>query len=415
VKILVDENIPLAQELFGCLGEISLVPGREITESFAGLEDFDVLAIRSVTEVTPGLVDRAANLKIIGTATIGTDHIDLDYIRRANPHRRSPIAVLSAPGSNADSVADYIWYALAYLTRDAARPLSEMSLGIIGHGNCGSRVARRAEGFGMAVLRCDPPLAQRDPQFTSDSLEETLRADFVTLHVPLTRSGESEHPTYHMVGEGELGQMRASACLLNSARGAVVDSEALIKALENGTIGKAVLDVYEGEPEPPRELIGLAALATPHIAGYAAEGRRRGAVSIHNQICELLAIEPQDGRTLLLSGFGPPSGVVLPFEDRGSRAATADAAVRSLLARTHDIAATSRELKATLSSPSRGGLFDAMRRNYERDYGRHELAFYRVGFSDSVAPDLQEEISRRLRGFGMEVPAREPHYVLTAG
>lgn len=415
VKILVDENIPLAQELFGCFGEVTLVPGREITETFPGLDEFDILAIRSVTEVTAGLVDRAANVRIFGTATIGTDHIDLDYIRQANRRRRTPVTVLSAPGSNADSVADYVWYALACLTRDSARPLCDMSLGIIGHGNCGSRVARRAEGFGMAVLRCDPPLAERDPQFASDSLEETLQADFVTLHVPLTRSEESEHPTYHMVGEGELGQMGASACLLNTARGGVVDSAALIKALETGTIGGAVLDVYEGEPEPPQELIGLAALATPHIAGYAAEGRRRGAVSIHNQICRLLAIESLDARSLLLSGFRPPRGLGLAFEDRGSRAATADAAVRALLARTHDIAATSRELKATLGSARRGELFDAMRSNYERDYGRHELAFYRVGFSASVTPDLQEEISRRLRGFGMEVPARDPHYVLTAG
>ncbi|GAG07295.1 unnamed protein product, partial [marine sediment metagenome] len=187
--IFADENIPLAAELFGSLGDMRLMNGREIDEHCNGIEKVDVLAIRSVTRITPALVERAKNLKVIGTATIGTDHIHTRSIRETERTGKRPITVISAPGSNAESVADYIWYALAYLTRDEAEPLRNKSIGIVGYGNCGSRAARRAAGFGMKVLRNDPPLEERDNSFVSDPLQEVLQADFVSLHVPLTREG----------------------------------------------------------------------------------------------------------------------------------------------------------------------------------------------------------------------------------
>lgn len=414
MRILVDANIPLAEELFGSLGDVTLVEGRRMTADLPGLEEFDVLAIRSVTKVTPALVDRAANARVIATATIGTDHVDLGYIEQANPRRRNPITVLSAPGSNADSVADYVWHALAHLTRDSARPLSDVSLGVIGHGNCGSRVARRAEGFGMRPLRYDPPLAERDRRFVSDAFDEALGADFVTLHVPLTGAGESPYPTHHMIGAAELARMKPGAYLLNSSRGPVVACEALADALERGAIAGAVLDVFEGEPEPPAAVIRLAAIATPHIAGYAVEAKRRGAAAIYEQLCRTLGIEPQDTRPLLLRGFAPPQGVEVTFRARAARAVAADNGVRALLAVIHDIGAVSRELKATLASERRGELFDRMRRDYEQRYARHELACYRVGFDSSVAPWLRSECARRLSGFGIEVSNDRPHYVLKA-
>jgi len=414
VKILVDANIPLAAELFGSFGDITLVSGRDVDVGFPGLAEFDILAIRSVTAVPPALVDKAVSAKVIATATIGTDHIDVGYIQEANKRRTNPITVVSAPGSNADSVADYVWYAFAHLSRDSVRPLSEATLGVIGHGNCGSRVARRAEGFGMKVLRCDPPLAERDPDFASDAFEEAIGADFVTLHVPLTRSGESRCPTYHMIGAAELGQMKPWAYLVNTSRGPVVDSQALVEALRQGSIPGAVLDVYEGEPEPQAELISLPDIATPHIAGYAVEAKRRGAVSIYEQVCRTLGLRPRDTRGLLLRGFKPDRGVRVSFESGGSHLLAADRAVRALMARTHDIAATSRELKATLSSRRRGELFDQMRECYEQDYARHELACYRVGFDESVGPKLRAAIAQRLQGFGIELTDREPHCVLSA-
>jgi len=413
MKILVDENIPLARELFGELGEVTMVAGRDVNEELPGLEEFDALAIRSVTKVTPALVDRAVNARFIGTATIGTDHIDMDYIARANSGRRTPITVVSAPGSNAESVADYVWYALLHLTGAQTGPLRGRTLGIIGNGNCGSRVARRAAGFGMKVLRCDPPLAERDPGFVSDTFEETIAADFVTCHVPLTRQGESAYPTYHLIGGAELASMKPGACLINSSRGAVVDSAALAARLREGNIS-AVLDVFEGEPEPMPELIERASLATPHIAGYAVEAKRRGAIVVYEAMCRAFGVQPRDTSDLLTGGFAPELGVPVAF-DNGPVSQAADAAVRALLSRIYDIGATSRELKATLDSPERGALFDAMRKNYERDYARHELSLYRVGFAEGVGADLRRQITKRLRGFGIRTVDADAHFILGLG
>jgi erythronate-4-phosphate dehydrogenase len=413
MKLLVDENIPLARELFGPLGEVTLVRGRDVDENMPGLETFDALAIRSVTNVTPALVDRAVRARLIGTATIGTDHIDMAYIGRANIGRRNPITVVSAPGSNADSVADYVFYALTWLTGQLEEPLAGRTLGIIGCGNCGSRVAKRAAGFGMKVLRCDPPLAERAAGFASDPFEATIAADFVTCHVPLTEEGESAHPTHHMIGQAQIGRMRPGACLINSSRGAVVDSPALAAALRQGAV-RAVLDVYEGEPEPLVDLLELAALATPHVAGYAVEAKRRGAVVVYEALCRAFDVEPQDTTPLLMQGFRPPAGERVGVAAAGPVAAQADAAVRALFGRIYDVGATSRELKATASSPQRGALFDAMRKNYDRDYARHELSAYAVGFGKGVAADLRQAIGQRLGGFGVRAVEQGAHYVLEA-
>jgi len=413
VKILVDENIPLARELFGPLGQVTLARGRDVDENMPGLETFDALAIRSVTNVTPALIDRAAHARFIGTATIGTDHIDVDYIAKANPERANHITVVSAPGSNADSVADYVFYALAHLAGQQAKPLSGRSLGIIGYGNCGSRVARRAAGFGIKVLRYDLPLAERDAAFTSDAFEATIAADFVTCHVPLTKKGESPYPTYHMIGQAEVACMKPAACLINSSRGAVVDSAALVAALQEGSID-AVLDVYEGEPEPAPELIVRPVLATPHIAGYAVEAKRRGAVVVYEAMCRAFGVEPQDTTLLLMRGFSPAVGERVAFSGAGDVPQAADAAVRALFQRVCDIGATSAELKETLDSPERGALFDAMRKNYEKAYARHELSAYAVGFDASVREGLRTAIAQRLGGFGMRVVQASANYVLSA-
>ncbi len=408
MKCLVDQNIPFGRELFGALGEVTLTDGRDVGEGSCGLGDYDVLAVRSVTRVTPALIDRAGRCRVIATATIGTDHIDLAHVRRVNTAGQRHITVISAPGSNADSVADYVWYALGHLTRGAGEPLRGRSLGIIGYGNCGSRVARRARGFGMRVLRHDPPLAERERGFDSDALEDVLRADFVSLHVPLTGEEESRYPTWHMIGPAELGAMRRDAHLLNTSRGAVVDSGALARALEEGDIAGAVLDVYEGEPEPPKELIRLPALATPHVAGYAIEGRRRGAAVIYEGTCRALDVTPVDTSEIMMRGFEPPQGRRVKFDGSGGKAVAADRAVRALLRATYDIEATSDELKDTLDQPERGTLFDRMR----REHRRHELAVYRVGFDESVPEPLRRGIAQRLEEFGVTMVQQEAHYVL---
>jgi erythronate-4-phosphate dehydrogenase len=215
-----------------------------------------------------------------------------------------------------------------------------------------------------------------------------------------------------MIDADRLALMRPDAYLVNTSRGGVVDSRALIATLERGSIGGAVLDVFEGEPEPPPALISLPELATPHVAGYAIEGKRRGAIVIYQGICRVFDVEPRPTDELLLAGFDPPDGEVVEFALAPDDALAADNALRALLAATHGIGALSTELKATLGEDERGTLFDRMRRDYERDYGRHELAVYRVGLAASVGHGLRREVARRLHGFGVTVTDESPHYVL---
>jgi erythronate-4-phosphate dehydrogenase len=174
-----------------------------------------------------------------------------------------------------------------------------------------------------------------------------------------------------------------------------------------------VLDVFEGEPEPAAALLEEPLIATPHIAGYAVEGKRRGAIVIYEETCRLLGVPPIDTSPLLLGGFDPPVGTPVSFPVSGDEAVDADAAVRALLATIHDIEATSSELKATVREPDRGAAFDAMRRNYERDCGRHELAWYRVGSAETVDGGLGSAVSGRLAGFGVATCEEGANFVLT--
>jgi len=408
MRILLDENITLGRELFGTLGDVVAVTGRSVDEKFPGLADFDVLAIRSTMDVTPTLVDAATKVRAVATATIGTDHIDQDYIAQANAARDCPIQVISAPGSNAASVADYVLRAILELTVEDARPLSAMTLGVIGCGNCGSRVIKRAAGLGMNIVQYDPPRAERESEFATAAFDKVLEADFVTCHVPLTRIGQSAWPTWHMIDADVLARMHDDAWLINASRGGVVDSDALVAAMQSGAIAGAVLDVFEGEPEPAAELIALPRLVTPHIAGYAIEAKRRGAVMIYEAICDVFGIDPMDTAPLLMRGFDPPHGQCLSFEVTGNAERDADEAARVFLAATHDIQATSNELKASIGGGNRGVLFGAMRKNYARDCGRHEAACFAV----ELATDLPG-IERRLAGFGTRVVARDGHFKLT--
>ena len=409
--IIADENIPLARELFGRLGKVRTVHGRDINENLPDIEKAEVLAIRSVADITPALIDAAPNVRVIGTATIGTDHIDMDYIEEVNQSRDKPITVFSAPGSNADSVADYIWLALCHLTQGEDVPFSDKSIGIIGVGNCGSRVAKRAEGFGMKVLRNDPPREEQESDFRSDSLEEALQADVVTLHVPLTREGESKYPTYHMIAAEQVDMLRTDAVFMNACRGSVVKSGDLVERLHSDGASSAVLDVYEGEPAPPEELVKLPAISTPHIAGYAVEAKRRGAAVIYRATCQALGVKTGPVEEFLSGDFSPPSGEVVEFDGSGAPDPAADSAVRELFARIHDITEVSDSLKSTVGRDDRGAVFDRLRKEYGQG-ARHELSAYRVGLSDEMDSELREGIECRLAGFGVDVVEEDAHYIL---
>ncbi|MCX5649551.1 MAG: 4-phosphoerythronate dehydrogenase, partial [Planctomycetota bacterium] len=180
MRILADENIPLVGEAFGPMGEVVAVPADAIRPAL--LRDAQALLVRSVTPVGPALLDGSA-VRFVATATIGVDHVNQEYLQQRG------IAFASAAGSNAQSVAEYVFTALAVLAERGGWRLVGRTLGIVGVGNVGSRVARIAEGLGMTVLRNDPPLACEtgDPKYVP--IETLFDADIVTFHVPLSREG----------------------------------------------------------------------------------------------------------------------------------------------------------------------------------------------------------------------------------
>jgi erythronate-4-phosphate dehydrogenase len=281
MKIIVEANMPFGREAFETLGDVEVVNGRTLTNE--QLAEVEVMAIRSTTKVTPELLD-GTPVKYIGTATIGTDHFDMDYM---DAHG---IKYCNAPGCNADSVADYITATLLLIARDKNMELAGKSIGVVGCGNVGSRVVKRAEALGMTVVQNDPPLLRetaRSDQYRP--IDEVMDCDFITLHTPLTREGEDA--TYHLADASFFERMKDTAILINASRGAVVDCDALDTALREKTIAGAALDVWEGEPCIDTELMNLTLMATPHIAGYSYEGKVNGTVQVYEQICEWINAE----------------------------------------------------------------------------------------------------------------------------
>jgi len=278
VRIVADENIPLVNEFFAEIGEIHRVPGRTMTAS--DIKDADILLVRSVTKVNKALLEDSP-VRFVGTATIGTDHIDLDYLREKG------IAFKSAPGCNAQAVVDYVLSAVSVLLDQRGITYSDLSVGIVGIGNVGSLLRQRLEGLGAEILAVDPFRAEEEvgPLVT---LDEALQADVVTLHTPLTREGE--HATYHLIDEARLQQMKPDACLINSSRGSVVDNAALLAHMQNNRDFEAMLDVWENEPQLDLALLHRCLLATPHIAGYSLDGKMRGTEFVYQGLCEFFGL-----------------------------------------------------------------------------------------------------------------------------
>ncbi|MDD2091087.1 4-phosphoerythronate dehydrogenase PdxB [Pseudomonas guariconensis] len=272
--IVADENIPLLDAFFAGFGEIRRYPGRSIDA--ACVKDADVLLVRSVTQVDRRLLE-GSQVRFVGTCTIGTDHLDLDYFAQAGIHWSS------APGCNARGVVDYVLGSLLTLAELDGAKLSERVYGVVGAGQVGERLVRVLHGLGWKVLVCDPPRQAREGgDFVSlDTLLDTC--DVISLHTPLQRDGE--YPTWHLLGADQLARLRPGAWLINASRGPVVDNQALRELLLDREDVHAVLDVWEGEPQVSLDLADLCTLATPHIAGYSLDGKQRGTAQIYQAFC----------------------------------------------------------------------------------------------------------------------------------
>lgn len=266
MKIICDNKIPFIKGVFEPYSEIRYLSGAQTTPEI--VKDADALITRTRTICNEKLL-KDSSVRIIASATIGYDHIDTQYCES------NGIKWCNAPGCNSASVAQYIGSVLSVLVGKYKLRFEDLTLGVVGVGNVGSKVAKLASLLGMKVLLNDPPKARSGELAGTVELDELLeRSDIVTLHVPLTKSGE--FATWHLMDKSRLAKMRPDQILINSSRGAVVDNAALLQVLDNKSIRAAVLDVWEGEPVLNRELLEKLEIGTPHIAGYSTDGKANG-------------------------------------------------------------------------------------------------------------------------------------------
>ena len=259
MKIAVDPNIPFIDT------PLRSIHGAEITHDLtpAGVRDADAVITRTRTRCDAGLLSES-RCSFVGTATIGTDHIDIPWCESHG------IRVANAPGCNAPAVAQWVLEAVKRTGGFKGR-----TLGVIGAGHVGSILIRWARGLGMRVLVNDPPLQEASPDlYDYSTLDEIAReADIITVHTPLTKSGA--HPTYHLIDDEFVSSLRRRPLVVNAARGPVTDTRALLRGLREGLISDVAIDCWEGEPRLDPDLLAAARFATPHIAGYSREGKVR--------------------------------------------------------------------------------------------------------------------------------------------
>ena len=266
MKIVCDNKIPFLRGVFEPWAEVVYLPGPETTPGV--VRDADAVVTRTRTRCDAALL-AGSSVRVVASATIGYDHIDTAWCEAHG------ILWRNAPGCNSSSVKQYIAAVLCTLARRHGLRLDALTLGVVGVGNVGSKVAEAAALLGMRVLLCDPPRARAEGAEGFVDLDTLVaQSDIVTLHVPLSREGEDA--TWHLFDESRLAAMRPDQFLINSSRGPVVDGAALRAALQAKALRGAVLDVWEGEPEPDRALMALLDIATPHIAGYSADGKANG-------------------------------------------------------------------------------------------------------------------------------------------
>jgi len=281
--IVADQNMAGIDGLFGDVADIIYSEGRSISNKL--LRDADALLCRSITQIDQSLL-KNTKVKFIGTATIGTDHMDIDWLESQQ------ISWANAAGCNAAAVAQYVLSGIAFWCKTKHHDIKRLKVGIVGAGNVGTELARCFDLLGIQYLLCDPPLELQGDKRPLVSFDEILKCDVISLHVPITDKGR--YPTKYLINQARLSQLASSQLLINASRGAVVDNQALAKYLsdsESITDSAAViLDVFEGEPDVPVELIDKCLLGTPHIAGHTLEGKLRGSWMIFEAFCKAFEI-----------------------------------------------------------------------------------------------------------------------------
>lgn len=361
MRIVADIDLPFLDVMFAGRADVVRVSGPSITPALA--KDADALIVRSVTRVDGRLLS-GSRAGFVGTATIGFDHVDTEWLAARG------IAFANAPGCNANAVSEYIVAALLELSDRFGSPLAGSSIGVVGAGNVGSRVAAKARALGMTALVNDPPLERRTGLPGFSPLDDLMDCDFVTLHVPLTKGGPD--PTHHLFDRDRIAAMKRGAILINSSRGAVAETAALARALADSRLRGAVIDVWEGEPVVDPELLDRATIATAHIAGYSADAKLAASMMMYEALCGHFGWEKEwdpAGRLpppehAWIDAVPRPTG--LNEAPRAGPEAAPEAELRRIVRLSYPIMRDDAAMRKTASMPpaDRPGYFIGLRNNY---------------------------------------------------
>jgi len=368
VKILVDENMPYAGDLFRRLGEVKAVPGRPIPA--AELADADALMVRSVTKVNEALLS-GTPIKFVGTATAGTDHVDEQWLQQAG------IGFSAAPGCNAIAVVEYVFSSLMLLAERDGFDLRDRTVGIVGVGNVGGRLQARLEAWGVRTLLCDPPRADRGDEGDFLPLDALVReADVLTFHTPLFKEGP--YKSWHLADEEVISRLKPGAILINACRGPVVDNAALLRRLEAGQPLSVILDVWEPEPDLDVALLAKVDIGTAHIAGYTLEGKARGTTQVFEAFSDFIGKRQQVALDTLLPA--PEFGRITlhgPLDQ---------SILKRLIHLVYDVRRDDALLRKVAGIP---GEFDKLRKNYLE---RREWSSLYVQCDDDQAATLLQKL-----------------------
>ena len=365
MRIVADRGILSLDSQFGALGELHKISGREISQP--DLLNADALLVRSITRVDEQLLHNTS-VKFVGSATSGTDHIDLDYLQENN------IRFVDAKGSNAQAVVEFCFAALARLSVTENLNFFEKTFALIGAGCVGGLYAEYLRKLGIKCLICDPLLAssrQRELealgcQFVT--LSQALSSDVVSIHTSLTSTGL--HPTYHLLDRDKFNSLAPGVVILNAARGEVINNAALVETLKLRNDLRVVLDVWENEPDINSELLGLVTLASPHIAGYSAEAKSGATQRLRQGLVEFLGV---DSKQYMKATTSPASELLLKSSGIKSTDTFCDHVLRQAI----DIEMISKQFRKSFENrpASAAELFDSIRQSL---VNRHEFTRYRV-------------------------------------
>ena len=287
LKIIADESIPFLKGVLEPYAEIKYMQGNLIRQEH--LLNADALLIRTRTICNESLL-KDTTVKFIATATIGFDHIDTDYCKRKD------IYWTNSPGCNSSSVQQYIIAALLTIAQENDYKLDDMTLGIVGVGNVGSKVNVTGQQLGLKVLLNDPPRARNEGYSPFVSLDKILLySDIISLHVPLIIDGDDK--TFHLFNDSTFSKIKQGTLIINTSRGEVIGTDAIKTAITKSQIRKPILDVWENEPGINLELLHDTLISTPHIAGYSMDGKANGTAQLINSLSDFFHLP--------LSGFYP--------------------------------------------------------------------------------------------------------------